>query len=175
VVALAEHLNIDDKTVMAGVEKTAGDVGSLRIWKHRCDESGKAVFFVNGFAANDPDSTWRVLQEVKRVLPDTWGRPIGLLSLRSDRGDRTLQWLDALRDRFSGLLDTLYVAGAHANIFRKKVQRTKVLKNKSPERMTKTMMADAEDGTVIFGFGNMMGTGKRLVTYWSEIGDAYGI
>ena len=175
VVALAKHLNIDDKTVMAGLEKATGDIGSLRIWRHRCDESGKAVFFVNAFAANDPDSTWRVLEEVKRVLPDISGRPIGVLSLRSDRGDRTLQWLVALRDRFSGLFDTLYVTGAHTNVFRKKVQGTKVLKNKSPERMTKTMMADAEDGTVIFGFGNMMGTGRRLVTHWSEMGDAYGI
>jgi len=175
VVALAEHLNIDDKTVMAGLEKTAGDVGSLRIWRHRCDESGKAVFFVNGFAANDPDSTRRVLEEVKRVLPDTWGRSVGVLSLRSDRGDRTMQWLDVLTGRFSGLFDTLYVTGAHANVFRNKVKGAKVLKNKSPERMTKTVMADADDGTVIFGFGNMMGEGRRLVTHWSEIGDAYGI
>ena len=175
VVALAKHLNIDDNTVMEGIEKSMGDIGSLRIWRHRCDESGKAVFFVNAFAANDPDSTWRVLQEVKRVLPDISGRSIGVLSLRSDRGDRTLQWLVALRDRFSGLFNTLYVTGAHANVFRKKVKGVKVLKNKSPERMTKTVMADTDDGTVILGFGNMMGAGRRLVAYWSEIGDAYGI
>ena len=173
--ALAKYLNIDDKTVMAGIRKATGDIGSLRIWRHRCDESGKAVFFVNGFAANDPDSTWRVLQEVKRVLPDTTGKSVGLLSLRADRGDRTLQWLDVLRDRSSGLFNTLYVTGVHANVFRKKLKEAKVLKNKSPERMTKTVMADADDGAVIFGFGNMMGAGRRLVAYWSEIGDAYGI
>jgi poly-gamma-glutamate synthase PgsB/CapB len=175
VVALVKHLNIDDKTVMECITKATGDIGSLKIWRHRYDESGKAVFFVNGFAANDPDSTWRVLEEVKRVLPDTSGRSVGLLSLRADRGDRTLQWLDALRGRFSGLFNTLYVTGGHANVFRKKVKGAKVLKNKSPARMTKTVMADADDGTVIFGFGNMMGAGRRLVTYWSEIGDAYGI
>ena len=175
VVALAKHLNIDDETVVTGIRKATGDTGSLRIWRCRCEETSKTVFFVNGFAANDPDSTSRVLESARRVLPDTSSKPVGLLNLRSDRGDRTLQWLDALRNGFSGLFDALYVTGAHANIFRKKVERTRILKHTSPEGMTKTVIADVDDGAVIFGFGNMMGAGRRLVAHWNEIGEAYGI
>jgi hypothetical protein len=48
-----------------------------------------------------------------------------------------------------------------------------ILKNKPPEAMTKTMFAEIEDQSVIFGFGNMKGAGELLVAYWNKIGEAY--
>lgn len=39
--------------------------------------------------------------------------------------------------------------------------------------MMKTMLAEMEDQSVIFGFGNMKGTGELLVDYWNKIGDVY--
>ena len=39
--------------------------------------------------------------------------------------------------------------------------------------MMKTMLAEIEDQSVIFGFGNIKGAGELLVDYWNKIGAVY--
>jgi hypothetical protein len=53
------------------------------------------------------------------------------------------------------------------------LRSVRILKNKPPEAMTKSMLAEIEDQSVIFGFGNIKGTGELLVDYWNKIGAAY--
>jgi hypothetical protein len=50
-----------------------------------------------------------------------------------------------------------------------------IIKNKLPEKIMKTIMADVTDSCVIFGFGNIGGIGKGLVEYWNKVGEEYGI
>jgi hypothetical protein len=178
---------------------------------------------VNGFAANDPESTWQVIAKVKEMLPSASDKLIGLLSLRSDRGDRTKQWLEFLSNGAFDGFSRIYVTGAHSQIIARKLeavvtsksqigemsfrrnlvpyqarrwietrflrndnleisrrppasetlQSVSVLKNKPPETMMRTMLAETEDHSVIFGFGNMKGTGELLVDYWNKIGAVY--
>jgi len=49
------------------------------------------------------------------------------------------------------------------------------LKKCSPEESIATILSHVEDQTVIFGFGNIVGTGKQLVEYWNKIGEPYGV
>jgi gamma-polyglutamate synthase len=202
VYALGNHLQIDQKVILNGIRRARHDIGKFKIWKYHSHETQKTYYLVNGFAANDPESTWQAIAKVKELLPSASDKLIGLLSLRSDRGDRTKQWLESLsRGAFDGF-SRIYVTGAHSQIVKRKLKsvvrphlsvqkRSAVfqtaprcgalpalksvsgLKSNLPETMMKTMLAEIEDQSVIFGFGNMKGTGELLVDYWNKIGAVY--
>ncbi len=173
VYALGKHLRLDQQVISNGIRRARHDLGKFKIWEYHSHQTQKTYYFVNGFAANDPESTWQVIAKVKEILPSASDKLIGLLSLRPDRGDRTKQWLESLRRGASEVFSKIYVTGAHAKIFKRKLKTASILKNKLPETMMKTMLANLEDQSVIFGFGNIKGAGELLVDYWNKIGAAY--
>lgn len=175
VYALGKHLNISQKNILDGILKVKHDIGKFKIWKYRAQEAQKTHYLVNGFAANDPESTFHVISKVKEILPSASDKLTGLLSLRSDRGDRTVQWIEALKNGACDCFNRIYVTGAHSKIVKRKLKRVHILKNKQPEKIMATIMAETEDQAVIFGFGNIVGTGRLLVDYWNEIGEEYGL
>ena len=170
--AVAGHLNIDERTVAEGIRKTRYDIGSFTIWRYTA--SGRSVYVVNGFAANDPESTRIVFDKAVSILPSA-AKCTGFLNLRSDRGERTLQWIDALKAGMFDAFTSLYAAGMHARAVKRRLGNVRIVKDKKPERIMETLTAGIEDGSVIFGFGNMAGAGKMLVEHWKETGKEYGI
>ncbi len=106
---------------------------------------------------------------------------IGLFNLREDRGDRSLQWLQALQaEPWSGF-DEIIFAGyyPHAlNLKRRLGGRTKARVRAFPERnpealMTRMVPEPGRDALVI-GLGNMQGFGQAVVEYWDKVGIPYG-
>jgi len=173
VCALAEHLGIAESTVCNGIMKSRQDIGRLRVWKYRSDETARACFLVNGFAANDPESSLQVVRMVKDRLPAAGRQWAGLLSLRADRADRTAQWIEALRGGMFGCLSRIYVTGAHAGIVGRTVPSARVLRGRRPRDMMRAIMTELEDQSVIVGLGNMKGTGELLVNFWSTEGEEH--
>lgn len=173
--AVSKYLGINQQTIFKGIRKTKFDVGQPKIWIYRVEETNKTHFLVNGFAANDPKSTLQMLSKVNHILPSTTSQVVGLLCLRPDRSDRTLQWIETLKNEASNYFDKVFVAGAHSKIVKRKVAWIDVLKKCSPEESIATILSHVEDQTVIFGFGNIVGTGKQLVEYWNKIGEPYGV
>lgn len=173
--AVAEHLDIDSESILNGISKAAGDIGAFRIWRHLNPGTGRTIQFVNGFAANDPESTLLLIEKVKKVLPSAVENLIGLLLLRPDRGERTVQWIEALRgDRFD-CFNRLYVTGGHSRVAGRKLAGIHRLKGTTAEGITRPIMAEAEDRAVVLGFGNIVGRGELLVDYWSRLGVEDGI
>ena len=173
VAAVARGMNIDDAVIVRGIQNAIHDIGRFKIWSLELD--GKRIFAVNAFAANDPDSTRKVLDKAHEILA---GQPrvyTGLLNLRADRPDRTLQWIDALKSGMSREFTRLYVLGGHANVVKRKVDTTLAMASKSPDTVTRIIADRMEEDGVIFGFGNIGGSGERLVEYWQREGKEYGI
>ncbi len=201
VVAAARFLGLDDATIRRGVEDARHDVGALRAWRI----SGSA-YAVNAFAANDPESTMVVHERVmtwlgsRTVFSGTarngrHPRCVGLLSLRADRGDRTLQWADALASGLLERFDALVVTGLHAPALARRVERLArrgTGRGVRPDRDATTRpvpvravgRADAPEltrlalgelgaaGGIVFGFGNIGGVGTELVEHWRSTGEA---
>jgi len=142
----------------------------------------KVFFLANGFAANDPESTFVLISEINRVFPFASGNLAGVLSLRADRADRTLQWIEALKKGGIAHFKRLYVTGPHARIVRRKLKNFPVLilKHKEPQKIMEEILHDlpgfngSENKCVVFGFGNIQGTGTKLINYWNKIGEEYG-
>jgi poly-gamma-glutamate synthase PgsB/CapB len=171
-----KSLNISDEQILKGILKTKHDIGKLKIWKFKSEKGKKSNYFVNCFAANDPESTFQAVSGVQKILDQESLKNIGLLSLREDTGDRTLQWINALKGT-KNIFNKVYVIGRHANIVKRKVKNknTEVLKISSPQTITEKLLKENEDKSAIFGIGNMAGVGKTLVEFWGKTGDEYRV
>ena len=173
VTAVARRFDIDDAVIIRGIQNAIHDIGRSKIWTLTLD--GKKIFAVNAFAANDPESTAQVLKKAHEILSVKAGSYTGLLNLRADRPDRTVQWIDALNSGMAKEFARLYAIGGHANVVKRKVDKTQTLALKSPDIITQTIAEEMEEGGIIFGFGNIAGAGERLVEYWQREGTEYGI
>jgi len=180
VYAAARSLDIDDATIREGVRRTRSDAGALGIWRYQPADFETPCFLVNAFAANDPESTALVHARVMAALDANPKRCVGLLNLRPDRGDRTLQWLEALRGGFLNRLSRLYVVGLHARTLERRLRRRddavpiEVLRQGQPADITRTVLSGMRStGGIVFGFGNIGGAGEALATYWSTMGEPW--
>jgi len=173
--AVGRHLGISDEVIATGIRSAAADAGAVRVWEYRSELTAKSCFLVNGFAANDPQSTLQVVDRVRTNLPSCPERLTGLLTLRPDRGDRTWQWIDALQGGELECFNPLYVTGAHAHAMKRKLPGLRILNGDKPEQMMATILADLPDGGVVFGCGNYVGTGQVLVDHWERTGRRHGL
>ena len=173
--AVTDSLNIDGELADLGIRRSLPDLGRLRVWSWKPGPGDEAWDCVSAFAANDPVSTRSVIDKIMALgLLD--GKPVlGILNLRRDRGDRTLQWLDALRAGSFPEFQALYVCGGHARAFKRRLRHDKslcpvVLKAGRPEAVMSYMAARSPVPGLVLGMGNMGGDGRRLLEYWEKEG-----
>ncbi len=181
VFAVAGSLGIDERTVGEGIRRARGDVGALAVWRYRLAGAEPGCFVVNAFAANDPESTGLVHRGVLDALGLDATPCVGLLSLRPDRGDRTVQWTEALAGGFLESFDHLYVCGLHARALKRGlrrwggVERIGILRETRAPEIMRTVLGRFGNGpAILFGFGNIGGVGESLVKHWSEVGERVG-
>ncbi len=168
--ALTDHLGIERETAIRGMTKAQPDLGATRAWSLNLGSPRSLWQTVSLFAANDPESTRTALSYVMKSGMASATPMVGLLNLRRDRGDRTLQWVEAIeKDRFPEL-ERLFVIGDHASIVAKKLS-ARALRGRSPERIMEEIARDVVSSATLVGMGNMGGIGKELVSYWSRVGD----
>jgi poly-gamma-glutamate synthase PgsB/CapB len=181
--AVAARLGIEPGVASRGMAKARPDFGSLRVWRAvRSGEAGDRLL-VSAFAANDTDSTRRVVDGLAGTgLVDGRGR-IGILNLREDRGDRTLQWLDAVRDGRLSDFDEIVLVGPPARAALRRLSkgrssaarpRISFSARKDPAGIMASLPAAGDGRSVVVGLGNMGGLGEALVEHWRTIGEPYG-
>ncbi len=168
VLTVARDLGISNETIAHGLEKGAAGGLEPSVWTYQ------GHFCVDGFGANDPESTFLLLKRFLELVPEAPVPLAGLLALRWDRGDRTLQWLDALKAVGPARFDPLFVTGGHAAAFSMRMKSARRLQGRSPESMMQEVMQSLSHPSVIFGFGNRKGTGSLMVDFWNEKGEPYG-
>jgi len=203
---------VGDEAIREGIQRAQGDLGELRAWwygRQNGVDGQNGVgggcgagpwLVVNAFAANDPESSFLSLDRVCRIEGVSADMCTGLLSLRSDRGDRTLQWADALADGGLDRFRRIFVAGVHARALQHRLRKTpgseriETLRPGSPLEIMRHITglqrcglettaaptaapgsAEAPSaGGLLFGFGNMGGLGESLVRHWQSVGEPHG-
>ncbi len=183
---VCQEVGVDRTTALAGMLRVGGDPGALRVWRlHRSGRPGArcdpGIWLVGAFAANDPASTKRLLGLVRRQFGLSAVPLSGILNTRSDRGERTLQWCDAL---LSGEfhVDRLILTGPHARAAAGLLDRHGWGKGRvrapargSPEEVTRAAIEGTDGPLLVAGMGNVAGLGSALLRYWSAVGaDARG-
>ncbi len=188
--AAARSLGIGDETIWAGVCRARGDIGTLRVWRYPRADGLPPWRVANAFAANEPESTLRIYDLVG-ADPATC---VGLLALRPDRGDRTVQWIEALASGFLERFRRVYVHGLHAHALQRRLRKAEartaaagvtggragppgpdrvvILGDEPPHRIMQAILeAEGAEPGLLFGFGNIAGVGESLVRHWREVGE----
>jgi poly-gamma-glutamate synthase PgsB/CapB len=179
--AVLAALGADAGTARRGMAGAAPDFGALRAWRCRFGDEGRGAVCVSAFAANDPASSSAALDRIGRRIPLA-GRPlVGLLGLREDRGDRTLQWVRAAGEGFFKDFAAVVLLGPTSRPalkrFRKNAgpdgARFSRFAGSDPRALMDRISALAGSESVVVGLGNIVGWGERLVRYWSEKGTVH--
>jgi poly-gamma-glutamate synthase PgsB/CapB len=183
--AVLESMGVDRTTALRGIRQARPDFGSLKIWRAAFGAPPRAAFCVSAFAANDPESSVAALAKARELLPPVAVPFVGLLCLREDRGDRTLQWIRAAAAGFFDGFESVAVLGSPAPAVRRKLGRAlgaglrKFSFDTDPD--PGTWMGNLVSSTarpagepVVVGLGNFVGHGEEFVRYWSEAGYPHG-
>ncbi len=169
VFAAGQHLGISDEMIIRGICTARMDLGQLTIYRHHAGH--RKIWLVNSFAANDPVSTLAIIEKTRAILStETQSEPeiIGLLALRSDRGERSRQWLDYLLKTNPALFSLIFVTGMHAPVFTRKLANCVRLKSTDPGNITNQIIIETSGDLVVFGVANIHGTGEKLIAHWEE-------
>jgi hypothetical protein len=175
---VARHLEVDESCIRSGILDVSPDFGSLRMWDFSRLNPPRRWQLVSAFAANDPVSTEEVLERLLSGGQTSAGLPlVGLLNLRVDRADRSLQWKKALEEGALSRLNRIYVTGVQAPALARSVKAAAgrdlvPIKAKSAPAVCEKIFALEPEGAVVLGMGNMSGLGRKIVEFWSVEGES---
>jgi len=175
--AVAEYLGVPKDTALRGMARARADFGGLKIWRATPNGANGAWYLASAFAANEPESTRKALALLRRQYPRLPQPLIALLNLREDRGDRTRQWLGALRAGFFEGFARLIIVGDHAcALGRRKLaapsSKTQITAwpERRPQVIMEKLFALEPGGAAVIGMGNMGGLGQKIVEHWARTG-----
>ena len=186
--AIAASLGIAPDVIAAGIVAARPDYGALRLWKARESAHVHALYLASVFAANEPESSAQAIASLRRRHPGLPKTAVAVLNLRSDRGDRTMQWLQALEDGFFAPFSNLVFVGDHARAMgRRKWDKRlspaadleatllpviSAVPARDPARIMATLAHLVAGDALIVGLGNVGGAGEALVDHWARTGEA---
>lgn len=170
-----ETIGVSRELALQGMGHVRMDVGSLQAWLLRDADSTAVWMAINAFAANDPRSTMAALERSLSRWPASKGSVVGLLNLRSDRADRTAQWMKEL-DLSQDTFERLVVCGSVPMLAQRWLARqfgesVAVARTRDPRKIMAVATRLSPSGGHLFGFGNIGDVGIRLVEYWHQEGE----
>ncbi|WP_245579704.1 poly-gamma-glutamate synthase PgsB [Alteribacter aurantiacus] len=169
--AVSDILEIDRDVALRGMLTAPVDPGAMRV--HRFGKELAPKYFFNGFAANDATSTLNIWDRVKDLDYPMNHKTI-IMNCRDDRMDRTLQFVDDVLPHLDA--DSLVLIGRGTSPI---VQAHK--DGKLPfenlinleKRSVDVVMEELEKipgNSVIYGIGNIKGSGEELAAVIEEKG-----
>ena len=163
--AVGEALGIDEETCFKGMLNAHPDPGAMRIT--RIGDENLNCTFVNGFAANDPQSTVNIWERVKELEYNTED-PIVIMNCREDRVDRTEIFVSDVFPKIqthtlvaigevSEPITTAFNNGQFPN-----VKNYINLEYAEPDKIMETLNPLIKD-RMVFGVGNIHGQGEAFI------------
>ena len=163
--AVGEALGIDEETCFKGMLNAHPDPGAMRIT--RIGDENLNCTFVNGFAANDPQSTVNIWERVKELEYNTED-PIVIMNCREDRVDRTEIFVSDVFPKIqthtlvaigevSEPITTAFNNGQFPN-----VKNHINLEYAEPDKIMETLNPLLKD-RMVFGVGNIHGQGEAFI------------
>lgn len=168
----AGELGIDRATALRGMRSARPDIGAMGLY--RVESRPFPAVVINGFAANDRLSTELVWEKAINSQPA--GLPVILLyNNRSDREYRIAEFLDL--PTALGKVDLVAVSGDHtgkvARLFTARGQASLALDaSLDSESLLSSLGRRLGSEYLLFGVGNIKGTGRSLVEYCIDHGRA---
>ena len=166
--AIAAELDVARDTALAGMYAATPDIGALRV--NRLEFYGRAITWVNAFAANDPDSYRIIWRRVQERFPDQ-ERALVVVNCRADRPDRSRQ-LGELAPEMD-TVDRFVLVGTGTEAFARAAMlsgvgadRLYAMASEPVEKVFERLVSWSGRRAVVLGVGNIKDTGKQLDEYF---------
>jgi poly-gamma-glutamate synthase PgsB/CapB len=163
-------LGVDRLTALQGMWQAEPDPGVMTVY--RAEEPGQSIVFINGFSANDLDSTGRVWPMVVRRYGQHRQR-VAIVNCRADRADRTRQLAESCLTWSPA--ERYVVVGTGTRIFSQRVMlsgmdpdRLTCLENVAKPQLLETVQRIAGNSALLLGMGNISGAGLDLVQHFRK-------
>ena len=170
--SVCEHLGIERNTALRGMYKANPDAGVLKLSKVQA--FGKIINFYNAFAANDPQSTFMIWQQVKEEIGSN-GLKIILLNTRQDRLDRARQLTTMIGTKIINEFNYLLLIGQSTEVVEELSVKSGIERNKilnlgwtAPEAVFEAVLTCTENDSIVVAIGNMGGMGGIVAEYFEN-------
>jgi len=164
---VCRDLGVARRTALAGMQAARPDPGALTVERRQLH--GRRICFVNGFAANDPESTGQVW-EIALSRHSEFGCRVALVNCRIDRPERSVQLGEACL-RWSPA-DRYVVTGTGTNFFVHAAEkagldptRLQVLEGARAPLVAEVLSRVAIPDGLVVGLGNIGGVGLELMQW----------
>jgi len=168
VLKILDHFHIPRDKAIKALWTTRPDPGAMS--EHHLSFFGREIIFVNGFAANDPQSTAMVWDAALKRNPGSHRR-VGIFNLRADRPTRTLQlardvdfWMKA--DRLVLMGDGSYLFAKEAAHRGYNPANMVFADSYTVEQVFERIVETCGSRALAVGMGNIGGQGLDLVRYF---------
>lgn len=170
VLKVCNSLGIDRKTAIEGMWKVQPDEGALNFYD--VEFFGRRLIFVNGFAANDPESTQRIWDMALDKFPDV-ERSVAVFNCRIDRQHRSQQLGEAYASWRPA--STVILMGSGTYIFARDasrkgcdVSRFVHAEGLDAAGVFERILGSSGRSAVVVGMANIAGAGLDLVHYFAN-------
>ncbi len=155
---------------LEGMMNVKPDPGAMT--EHKVNFFGRDIVFVNGFAANDPESTERIWN-MAVTKHSNYSKKIMIVNCRSDRPDRTRQLAEVVTQWSPA--DNYVLVGSGTYIFVKIAVKLgvdpRIIVNgedMSTEKIVEEILGLIKKSAMVMGIANIAGPGLELTAYFKN-------
>lgn len=167
---VCQDCGVKRAVALRGMWRAKPDPGVLTT--HDLDFFGRRIHFVNGFAANDPESTERIWRMMLDRFPNVEKR-VAIFNCRADRSDRSRQLGTSCVDWVAA--DHYVLMGTGTYIFARAAisrgldpMKIVLAEDRSVEEIFEQVIPLVGRSALVMGMGNIGGQGLDLVRYFSN-------
>ncbi len=163
-------LGVSRGTALAGMWKAKPDPGAMTA--HEMNFFGREINFVNGFAANDPESTERIWKMAIERYPDVYRR-IAVFNCRVDRPDRSEQLGKAVMgwppaDYYVLIGTGTYIFGRAAAKAGMDSLKLVFAEDRKADEIFERIIELSGGSALVMGMANIGGIGLDVVRYFAN-------
>ncbi len=166
---VCEKCGVKKADALPGMYNSIPDIGASEIFLNKVN--GKELYFAHSFAANDPESTFVLIEYIHKIHSEISCVAI-VLNTRADRMFRSRQLAEMLSKRkFDGLfligeqeLTIHSIATGHGI----PAEKIYPLGRCTGDELVKEICTLDADKILVFGIGNIGGNGGPIVDYFKE-------
>ena len=167
---ICADVGIDRQTALEGMWVATPDAGVMTV--DQVNENGQHIAFVNGFAANDAESTGKIWEMIL-ARNSRMQRRIAVVNCRADRMDRSEQIAESCAEWTRA--DHYLAIGTGTEVFAHRAIEMGLDPNcitraerTSTDQLVRQISRLAHDSAVVMGMGNISGPGLELVNYYRK-------
>ena len=168
--SVCQSVGVDKETAIRGMWKVKPDAGALSCYK--LVFFGRTIFFANGFAANDPESTEMIWNLMLNRYQHA-NKRIAVFNCREDRPDRSWQlgaacvkWHPADHYVLMGTGTFIIVRAMRKHGM--DMSKVYLAENRDVANLFEIIVNLAGDSGFVMGMGNIGGEGLALVQYFQN-------